>query len=153
MFVLTNGELKSYILQDHRSVVRADVGADRGRRAGRDSRHRQHADGVDHRSPARAGRAAGGRRPARPDPPHDLDGGAEHRRARPGARLRARRGQPVLHPADRPPRHRRHAARLRRSRSATALGAGADDSRRGVRRRDLAGGVGGARLARGGTGI
>ena len=34
------------------------------------------------------------------------------------ARLRARRGQPVLHPADRAPRHRRHAARLRSSRSA-----------------------------------
>ena len=31
--------------------------------------------------------------------------------------------------------------------------AGADDSRRRVRRRDLAGGIGGARLARGGTGV
>ena len=41
--------------------------------------------------------------------------------ARTGARLRARRRQPVLHPADRAARHRRHAARLRVSRSATVL--------------------------------
>ena len=34
-----------------------------------------------------------------------------------------------------------------------ALGAGADDSRRGVHRGDLAGRIGGARLARGGAGI
>ena len=73
--------------EDHRSVVRSDVGADRRRRAGRHSRHRQHADGVDHRSAARTRRAAGGRRPARADPAHDLDRGAEHRHARAGPRL------------------------------------------------------------------
>ena len=40
----------------------------------------------------------------------------EHRHAGPGPRLRARRDESVLHPADRPPRHRRHAAGLRSSR-------------------------------------
>ena len=52
VFVLTNGELKAYILEDHRPVVRTDVGADCGRGARRDSRHREHADRVDHRSAA-----------------------------------------------------------------------------------------------------
>ena len=86
VFVLTNGELQELHPEDHRPVVRPDVGADRGRGARGDSRHRQHADRVDHRSAARARRAAGGRRAARPDPAHDLDRGAQHRRARPGAR-------------------------------------------------------------------
>ena len=113
VFVLTNARAQGLHPEGHRSVVRPDLGADRGRRAGRDSRHRQHADRVDHRSTPRARRAAGGRRTARPDPPHDLARGAEHRHARPGARLRARRDQSVLHPADRAARHRRHAARLR----------------------------------------
>ena len=84
--MLTNARAEGLHPEDHRSVVRPDVGADRGRRAGGDSRHREHADRVDHRSPARARRAAGGRRPARPDPADDLDRGAQHRRARAGAR-------------------------------------------------------------------
>ena len=80
VFVLTNGELKAYILRITDQWFGADVRADCGGGAGRDSRHRQHADRVDHRPPARARRAAGGRRAARPDPADDLDGGAQHRR-------------------------------------------------------------------------
>ena len=67
--------------EDHGPVVRADVGADCGRRARRHSRHRQHADGVDYRPAARAGRPASGRRAAQPGPADDLDRGAQHRRA------------------------------------------------------------------------
>ena len=90
---------------------------------------------------------------ARADPPHDLDRGAEHRRAR--ARARASRSAPstcttscrsctATSPGMRldyefPVRHR--AARWCRR------------FWRRVRRGDLAGGVGGPRVARGGTGI
>ena len=138
--------------ENHRSVVRAHVGADRRRSARRDSRHREHADRVDHRQTTGAGHAAGGRRIARPDPPHDLARGAEHRHARARARLRAGGDQPVLHPADRAQRHRGHAAGLRLS-GRHRPRARANDPRRRVHRGDLAGGVGGARLARGGAGI
>ena len=77
LFVLRTAEVRAYICRSDRPVVRPDVRADRGRRARRDPRHREHADGVDHRSAARARRAAGGGRAAQPDPPHDLDGGAQ----------------------------------------------------------------------------
>ena len=85
-------------------------GADRGRGARRDSRHRQHADGVDHRSPARARRAAGGRRV----PAARSGGRSGWRRSRSGCvglalGLAVRRGESVLPPADHRPRHRRHA--------------------------------------------
>ena len=42
--------------------------------------------------------------------------------ARPRPRLRARRGEPVLHPADRAPRHRRACGWTTSSRSAPSLG-------------------------------
>ena len=152
VFVLTNGELKAYILKSHRPVVRAHLGADRGGGARRDSRDREHADRVDHGSTARARRAAGGRRTSRADPADHLDRGAQHRRARPGARVRARRGEPVLHPPGRAPRHRRDAARLRVPGRGGGR-AGADDPGGRVRRGDLARGIGRARLARGGAGV
>jgi putative ABC transport system permease protein len=61
-------------------------------------------------------------------------------------------GQPLLHPADRAHRHRRHAARLRLS-DRNRPRPGADDSRRGVHRGDLAGRVGGPWLVGGGAGV
>ena len=152
VFVLTNGELKSYILkitdqwfgltsvQIAVAVLVAILGIVNTLTVSITDRRRE----------LGVLQAVGGLHGA--DPAHDLDGGAQHRQPRPGAGLRARRGQSVLHPADRAPRHRRHAARLHVSRRRCA-GAGADDSRRGVRRGDLAGGVGGARLARGGAGV
>ena len=66
--------------------------------------------------------------------------------------IRARRDQSVLHPADRPPRHRRYAAGLHISRHCHA-GPDPDDSRGGVRRGDLAGRVGRPRVAGGGVGV
>jgi hypothetical protein len=141
VFVLTNGELRAYI-----------IGITDQWFAGRDSRHRQHADRVNHRSPPRAGCPARGRRDGGADPADDLDGGDQHRCPRPDSRVRVRGAEPVLHPPDRPSRHRRHAARLLDP-AVDARDAGADDPRRGVRRRDLARRIRGSRLSRGGARI
>ena len=72
---------------------------------------------------------------------------------RPAPGLRARCGQPVLHPADRPSRHRRHAAGLHVSRHASTLGLMPTMLGGGVRRGDLAGRVGRSRFAGGGAGV
>ena len=61
--------------------------------------------------------------------------------------------QLYLHSADRPARHRRHAASNMSFRSALRSRSCADDSGRGVPRGDLAGRVGRARLAGGGVGV
>ena len=50
------------------SVVRHHVRADRGRGAGGGPGHREYSDCIHHRSPARAGRVAGGGRAAQSDP-------------------------------------------------------------------------------------
>ena len=91
VFVLTNVELKRVYPEGDRSVVCADLGSDRGRRPGGDSWHRQHPDCFDYRSTPRAGRAPGRGRAPWPDSANDLDRGAQHWRARTGARVCARR--------------------------------------------------------------
>jgi putative ABC transport system permease protein len=116
------------------------------------TRDRKHADGVDHRSPAGARRAACSRGVQQPDSTNNLDGSPLHLGARPCARLRARCDQPILRAGNRPSGCRRHAAGLRISHRRRA-GRDAGNARRGVRRRALASRIGGARLARRGTGI
>ena len=91
LFVLTNEELRAYILKTHGSVVRHHLYTDRRGGAGGRARHREYLDRVDHRPAARTGRAAGCRRTAQADSADRLDGGARDRSDRPGARLCAGR--------------------------------------------------------------
>ncbi len=83
----------------HGPVVRHYVRADRRRGAGGRARDRQHPDGLDHRSPPRAGRAASGRRAAQSDSPDHLAGSADHRRRRVDSRHGVRRIAALLQPA------------------------------------------------------
>ena len=81
VFVLNNDELKNYVLRITDQWFGLTYRADRGRRARRHPRDREHADGVDYRPAARARRAARPRRQEAASPAHDLDGGASNRRA------------------------------------------------------------------------
>ena len=78
VFVLNNDELQGLHPPDHRPVVRPDVRPGGRRRPRGHPRHREHADRLDYRSPARARRAAGRRRSAAPDQADDLDRGGQH---------------------------------------------------------------------------
>ena len=135
-----------------RSVAAADLQPGLHRRPRRDPRHRQYADGVDHRSQARARRAARGRRVPAADPSDCMDGSRRDRTGWPGARVVVRRGEFVFPAAD-------HRSRPVGDASAVPVSlqhrgdAASDDSRRGVLLGALAGGVCRAHVARRGIGI
>ena len=131
LFVLTNRDVRNYIIRLTDQWFGITVRADRGGGAGGRAGNRQRADGFDHGPAARTRRAARGGRTAWPDSPDDLDGGSQYRRGGADSGPRIRRAAALLQLANY--RHRRGGitAQVRISISDFA-GAGAGDSRGGV---------------------